>query len=381
MDFTLSDEQNMLLDSFRRFLESELRPVADRTRDTYIEKPEALAIQKQLIPFGVVNGMVPESMGGMDLDLVTYGMLMHELARVSPDIAITTQIFGLSAKMMKITPPHLKEQYLGPLMACEKVASIALSEPDVGSDLSAVKLRARLDGDQYVLNGEKTWISSGGYSDFIYCLARFQGGEQEGLGVILVDRSHGYETANLNKTALNSQSTAQVFFQDVRVPASNMVVQPPKALPALFELLSMSRPIVGLMALGVARAALDEAITYAKERVQFGAPIASKQMVQEKIAVMATKLEAGLLLCYRALEKSERGERPDPEAAMAKWYATEMAIEIVHDAVQIHGGNGITRDYLVEYLFRAVRVYAFTEGTTEIQKLMIGRTLLGVPAF
>jgi alkylation response protein AidB-like acyl-CoA dehydrogenase len=245
-----------------------------------------------------------------------------------------------------------------------------------------VKLRAKKDGDNYILNGEKTWNSSGGYSDFIFVLANFSdGSSDQGLGLILVERNHGYQTKDLEKTALNSQSTAQVFFNDVKVPAENVVVSAPNAMKSMLGTLAMSRPIVTMMALGIAQAALDEALSFAKDRKQFGGPIAGKQMIQDKLATMATKIEAGKLMTLKALDQIDRGALDQVHVAMTKWYGTEMACEVVYDAVQIHGASGIIREYLVEYLNRAVRVFPFTEGTTEIQKLIIGRALTGISAF
>lgn len=382
MDFSYSEDQVLILDSFKRFLEDEVRPIAVEYRDKFIPKDKAREIQKKLMPFGVVNGMVPEDDGGMGLDQVTYGLLMHELARVSPDICITTQIFGITSKLMCQAPQQIKDKYLKPLMHCDQFASVAMSEPDGGSDVASIKLKAKRDGDHYILNGEKTWISSGGYSDFLFLLARVVERDGDtGLGLILVERDDGYETSDLEKTALNSQSTAQVFFDNVRVSKDNVVVPAPNAMAHMMKALSGSRPIVALMALGIAQAALEEALAFAKERRQFGAPIAVKQLVQQKLAVMATKIEAGKLMALKALSLIDRGEDSSLQAAMSKWLGTELACEIVYDAVQIHGGSGIIRESPVEYMHRAVRVFPFTEGTTEIQQLAIGRALTGLSAF
>lgn len=382
MDFSHSEDQTILLDGFKRFLEDEIRPLADQYRDKFIEKDKALEIQKSLVPFGVVNGVVPEADGGLDLDQVTYGLLMHELARVSPDICITTQIYGVTAKLMANAPDHIKGKYQKDLMDCKTVASVGLSEPDGGSDMASVKLRAKRQGDNYILNGEKTWNSSGGYSDFVFVLARFyDGDEDQGLGLIIAERAHGYETQDLPKTALNSQSTAQVFFNNVKVPAENVVVPAPNAMKSMLQTLSMSRPIVTMMALGIAQAALDEALSFAKDRKQFGGPIAGKQMIQDKLATMATKIEAGKLMALKSLSLIDQCTPDQVQVAMTKWYGTELACEVVYDAVQIHGASGIIKEYLVEYLHRAVRVFPFTEGTTEIQKLIIGRALTGISAF
>jgi alkylation response protein AidB-like acyl-CoA dehydrogenase len=381
MDFTLTEEQQMITDSLGKYLQNELKPVVQEYRDRLIPKEKMLEIQQGLLDFGVGVGVVSEDLGGLGLDAVTLGLLQFELARVSPDLAITSLIQMTIGKLLPLVPEHLRSQYVGPVLASEKLGCVGMSEPGAGSQITAVNCRAKLDGDEYVINGEKMWISSGDYSDFIFLLARFNDDPVGGLGLILVDREHGYETTNIEKMGLNSQSTAQVFFQDVRVPASNLMVEPGKAMKALLTLLASSRPIVGLMALGIADAALEEAVQYSKDRVQFGKPIAGHQLMSAKMGEMATKVQAGKLLSFRALSAIDNKERSDVHSAMAKWFGTEVACEVVADAMQIHGGNGITREFPIEYMYRSVRPFMVTEGTNEIQKLAIGRSLTGIDAF
>ena len=256
MDFTLTEEQQMIVDSLGKYAQNELRPIAEEYRDRLIPTEKMREIQKGLLDFGVGVGVVSEELGGLGLDAVTMGLLQFEVARVSPDIAITSLIQMTVGKLLPLVPEHLREQYVDPVLAGEMLGCVGMSEPGAGSQVTAVNCRARLDGDEYVINGEKMWISSGDYSDFIFLLARFNDDPVGGLGLILVDRSHGYETTNIEKMGLNSQSTAQVFFQDVRVPASNLMVEPGKAMKALLTMLASSRPIVGLMALAIADAAL-----------------------------------------------------------------------------------------------------------------------------
>jgi alkylation response protein AidB-like acyl-CoA dehydrogenase len=296
-------------------------------------------------------------------------------------MAITALIQMIVGKLLHLVPGHLREQYVGPVLNADKLGCIGMSEPGAGSQVTAVNCRARLDGDEYVINGEKLWISNGGYSDFMFLLARFNDDPVGGLGLILVDREHGYQTSDIEKMGLNSQSTAQVYFEDVRVPASNLMVEPGLAMKTLFTSLAGSRPIVALMALGVAQAALDESVVYAKDRVQFGKPIAGHQLVSAMLGEMTTKIEAGKLLSFKALDAVDRGQRSDVEAAMCKWFGTEVACEVVNAAMQIHGGNGITREFPIEYMYRAVKPFTVTEGTNEIQKLSIGRALTGIDAF
>jgi alkylation response protein AidB-like acyl-CoA dehydrogenase len=381
MDFTLSEEQQMIVDSLGKYARNELKPLAAGYRDRLIPKGEMLEIQKSLLDFGVGAGVVTEELGGLGLDALTLGLLQFEVAKVSPDIAITSLIQMTVGKLLPLVPGHLRERYVGPLLTSEKLGCIGMSEPGAGSQVTAVNCRAREEGDEYVISGEKMWISSGGYSDFIFLLARFNDDPVGGLGLILVDREHGYQTSDIEKMGLNSQSTAIVSFQDVRVPAGNLMVEPGKAMKALLTMLASSRPIIGLMAMAIAEASLEEAVRYARERQQFGKPIAGHQLICAKLGEMATRIEAGKLMSYRALSAIDKGERADVYSAMAKWFGTELACEVVAEAMQIHGGNGITREFPIEYMYRSVRPFMVTEGTNEIQKLAIGRSLTGIDAF
>ena len=381
MDFQLTEEQQMIVDTLGKYAQNELKPIAEEYRDRLIPKEKMREIQQRLLDFGVGVGVVSEELGGMGLNALTMGLLQFEVARVSPDIAITSLIQMTVGKLLPLVPEHLREQYVDPVLAGEKLGCVGMSEPGAGSQVTAVSCRARLEGDEYVINGEKMWISSGDYSDFIFLLARFNDDPVGGLGLILVDREDGYETTNIEKMGLNSQSTAQVFFQDVRVPASNLMVEPGKAMKALLTLLASSRPIVGLMALAIADAALEEAVQYAQDRTQFGKPIAGHQLICAKLGEMATKVQAGKLMSFRALSAIDNKERSDVYSAMAKWFGTEVACEVVAEAMQVHGGNGITKEFPIEYMYRSVRPFMVTEGTNEIQKLAIGRSLTGIDAF
>jgi len=381
MDFQLSEEQSLLIDGFRKFLQRDAKPLAERYRDQLIPVEEMQRIQRAMADFGVGAGVIEENFGGMGVDAVTAGLLQFELSRISPDIAVTSLIQNIVGKLMRYVPEPLRAGYLEDVLAVNRFGCVGMSEPDAGSQVTAVRCRAVEDGNDYVINGEKLWISNGGYSDFMFLLARFNDDPVGGLGLILVERKDGYETNDIEKMGLNSQSTAQVSFQDVRVPVTNLMVPPGDAMKTLFVSLAGSRPLVSLMALGVAQAALDESVSYAQDRTQFGKPIAGHQLISAKIGEMATKIEAGKLLALKALSQVDRGERSDLSAAMSKWFGTQMACEVVGEAMQIHGGNGITKEYPIEYMYRAVRAFMVTEGTNEIQKLSIGRALTGIDAF
>ena len=381
MTFHYSEEQELLLQGFRKFLEKEVQPLAERFRDQLIPVEEMRRIQRAMSDFGVGAGVVDVELGGLGVDAVTSGLLQFELSRVSPDVAVTSLIQMITGKLLNFVPATFRDQVAADVLAVNRFGCVGMSEPDAGSQVTAVRCRAVEEADHYVINGEKLWISNGGYSDFLFLLARFNDDPAGGLGLIMVNRDQGYETSDIEKMGLNSQSTAQVVFQDVRVPKEQLMVAPGDAMKTLFVSLAGSRPVVALMALGVAQASLDASVMYAQDRVQWGKPIAGHQLISAKLGEMATKIEAGKLLALSALAQVDRKERSDTAAAMAKWFGTEMACEVVAEAMQIHGGNGITKEYPIEYMYRAVRPFMVTEGTNEIQKLSIGRALTGIDAF
>ncbi|MEL0163237.1 MAG: acyl-CoA dehydrogenase family protein, partial [Halieaceae bacterium] len=265
MNFQLSEEQLLLIAGFQKFLDREVKPLALRYRDELIPVSEMQSIQRAMIDFGAGAGVVDEQLGGLGVDAVTSGLLQFELSRSSPDIAVTALIQNIVGKLLKYVPEPLRERYIEDVLSVNRFGCVGMSEPDAGSQVTAVRCRASEDGDDYIINGEKLWISNGGYSDFIFLLARFNDDPVGGLGLILVERQHGYQTSDIEKMGLNSQSTAQMVFQDVRVPKTNMMVAPGEAMKALFISLAGSRPLVSLMALGVAQAALDESIRYAQD--------------------------------------------------------------------------------------------------------------------
>ena len=381
MDFSPTEEQRIAIDSFRRFLAAEVAPAVAQYDDSFIPKDRMRGLLGKLLPFGMGNGLVDEAHGGLGLDPLTVGLLFEELARVSPDLAIVALIQMEAGLLLGAGSESIRANYLTPLLHGEKFACIGISEPGAGSNIAEIKSRARREGGGHLLSGEKQWISNGHYSDFCICVAREEDGPGDGIGLFIVDREAGYESRNIPKMALNRQSTAQLHFDAARVPAENLLVPPGEGLKRLLALLSGSRPLVGLLAVGVARAALDHAIDYAKSREQHGKVIARHQLVQARIAEMAVKIDASRLLLYRALDLAGRGERSGFESSMAKYFATEAACEVTRHALAIHGGNGVAREFSVEELYRVAPILAVTEGTPEMQQLIIGRSLLGESAF
>lgn len=374
-----TEEQIMACDSLRRFLDDQIEPEYLKVKDAPFEKEVIQGFMTRLAEFGLTSAPHPEEAGGMGLDWTTHLMLFEEVGVTAIDIALPILINVVAGEiLLKLGSDEIREKYIGPLLAGEITASMGISEPNVGSDVAAVKTRARRDGDDWVINGEKTWITNGRFSDFLICTCA----TDEGLTHILVDRKeHGYETRDIKKMGLNAQSTAQIFLDDVRVPIANTIGEVGRGLQQTLVVFERARVHMAMWGISLARRALEESIRYAQERNQHGKQIAGHQLIADKIAVMATEIDAARLLTLRAAGMIDRGERCDKECAMAKWYGTEIAVNATRQAVQIHGGNGVTTDFIVERLAREAIIGPIPDGTTEIQKLLIARTLTGVQAF
>ena len=373
-----TEEQRLAVESFRKFLNAEIKPIAREYVDRFIPKEKMREITQAIAEFGMPGAAVPVEHGGLGLGYVTQGMLFEELVTVSVDIGLCVMINNGAAEFLVDAPAHLREKYLPGLLAGKIFGSFGISEPDVGSNVIDIKTRGVRDGDHFIINGEKTWISNGHYSDYIICTTRT--GDRE-LSHILIDREeHGYESRNIEKIAMNSQSTAQIFITDARVPVANVIGQEGAALKNTMKVFEKARAHVGMLSVGLMRAAVEETIAYVTDRKQFGKPIAAHQLVSAKLAEMATLTDASRLMCFRALSLIDAGVRCDLQSSMAKWFATEMGVKVCRDAVQLHGGNGLTKAFQVERLAREAIVIPIPDGTTEIQKLVIGRGLTGISA-
>ncbi|GMG95075.1 MULTISPECIES: acyl-CoA dehydrogenase family protein [Cupriavidus] len=373
-----TEDQTLAVESFRKFLQSEIKPVAREYRDRFIPKEKMRELTQRIAEFGLPGCSIPAELGGMGLTFTMQGMLFEELVACSCDIALAVMInLGLPL-LLTGASQELRDRYMADALAGKIFSSVAISEPDVGSNVAEIKTRAVRDGDHYIINGEKTWISNGEYSDVVVVTCR----TETGLSHILVDRhEHGYESRNIDKIALGSQSTAQLFFQDVRVPVTNLIGNEGEGLKNTMKLFEVARGHVGTLSIGLMRASLEESIAYAKDRKQFGKPIAAHQLVAAKIANMAMLLDASRLMCHRVFGLIDAGVRCDMEASMAKAFATEAAVRACRDAVQLHGGNGITKEFNVERYLREAIIIPIPDGTTEIQQLAISRALTGISAF
>jgi len=315
----------------------------------------------------------------MGLDWSTHLMLFEEVGVTAMDIALPILINVVGADLLlRLGTDEQRARYIPQLLAGETSVAMGISEPGVGSDVAAVKTRARKDGGDWVISGEKTWISNGRFADFLICTCN----TGEGLTHILVDRKeHGFETRDIPKIGLNAQSTSQIFLDEVRVPVENTIGAEGRGLQQTLVVFERARVHMAMWGIALARRALEESIRYSQERNQHGKQIAGHQMIADKIATMATEIDAARLLTHRAAGMIDRDKRCDTECAMAKWYGTEIAVNATRQAVQIHGGNGVTREFIVERLAREAIIGPIPDGTTELQKLLIARSLTGVAAF
>ena len=380
MEFQPDEEQRMAVESVRRFLDDKLEPEIRGHGPGFIPRQLMQRWTSELTQFGHITAPHAEQWGGLDMGWLTHLMVFEEIVYSSLDVAIPGFINAVGIELIRRNASSdLQDRYLPGLVAGELFVSIGISEPDVGSDVAAGKTRAVRDGDHWIINGEKTWITNGAYSDILICTCRT--GDDE-ISHILIDRAESpYEVRDIEKMALNGQSTAQIFLTDCRVPAGNTLGQPGDGLRNTLKVFEIARCHMAMWSIGIARRALDEAIAYAKERTQHGRKIAGHQLIADKLATMATQIDAARLLTHRAIALVDAGIRAETECAMAKWFATEMAIGVTRDALQIHGGNGVTRDFIVERLAREAIICPIPDGTTEIQKLIIARALTGIGAF
>jgi alkylation response protein AidB-like acyl-CoA dehydrogenase len=380
MNFQMTDEQRIAVDSLRQFLDKEIEPEFIAHGEGFIPKEKMRKWQMALTPFGLINAPFPEKWGGVGLDWETHLLLFEEVAVTSMDIAIPLVLNAVCADMLvQHASEKIKQKYLPGLLAGELFLAMGISEPNVGSDVAAVSTKAVRDGDHWVINGEKTWITNGVYADAFICTCKT--GEGELTHILVPNDTPGYETRDIQKMALNGQSTAQIFLTDVRVPVENVIGSIGSGLKNTLVVFERARCHMAAWGYSIARRAMQEAIKYSQDRVQHGKPIAGHQLVAEKLATMATEIDAARLLTLRAVSMIDAGIRCDTECSMAKWYATEIAVIATRNALQIHGGNGVTKEFIVERLVRESIIAPIPDGTTEIQKLLISRNLTGIQAF
>lgn len=379
MDFRLSPEQEVLRRSIREFAEAEIRPHV-------MAWDEAQQFPHELVPrlasLGLLGIQFPERFGGAAMSAVDYCLCIEELSRVDPSVGITVAAHnGLcSSHIFLFGTEAQRERYLTPLARGQVLGAWGLTEPTAGSDAAGTRTAAVRDGDHWVLNGAKTFITHGSVAGVMVAMAvtdRARG--NRGISAFIVPKgTPGMAPGKKeNKLGFRASDTSEVVFTDCRVPADHLLGDEGQGFINALQVLDAGRIGIAALSVGLAQGAYEAALRYARERRQFGRPIAAFQAIQFKLADMATRIEAARWLTYRAADLKDRGHaRTTRESSIAKLYASEIAVRAAEEAVQIHGGYGFTKDYPPEKFFRDVKLMTIGEGTSEIQRLVIARHLL-----
>lgn len=373
-----TEDQSAIRDAARDFALSEIDPGA-AARDASGEFPKA--ILAQLGEMGFLGMTVPEAYGGAGVDFLSYILALEQVAYADASVAVTMSVNNsvACAPILAFGTEAQKQKYLKPLASGEVLGGFMLTEPDAGSDAAALKTRAtRVDGG-WKLNGAKAWITNGGLGRYFVTMARTDPDKgKKGISAFILDADQPGVVMGRpeEKMGLRSSKTVMVALEDAFVPEDALLGKPGDGLKVAFGGLDGGRVGIAAQALGIAQRAMDESVAYAKARHSFGKPIGEHQMIQTYLAEMEARLQASRLLVYRAAALKEAGKSCTVEAATAKLFTTESAVWICDRAVQIHGGYGYSREYLVERLYRDVRVTTIYEGTSEIQRMVIARELL-----
>src|SRR5262245_28642076 len=368
----------MLRDTIRRFVEESVLP-GELERDAKAEFH--LDLVKKLAEMGLLGIPVPEEFGGAGMSTMCYALTVEEIAKVSGSLALTLAAhtslgtmpivdFGTDEQKRTFVPPLARGDYLG---------AFGLTEPGAGSDSGATKTTATREGDEYVLSGQKAWITNAGEAGSFVVTARTSAGRgTEGISAFIVKReTKGFSVGPPEKKlGLHSSDSRPIYFDRCRVPAAQRLGPEGDGFKQFMRTLDRGRIVIGAMALGLAEGALDRSLKYSKERKTFGREIAAHQAIAFKLADMATQIAAARHLVWDAARRKDAGMPFAREAAMAKLFASEMAMRVTSDAIQIHGGYGYTREYHVERMYRDAKLCTIGEGTSEIQRLVISRSLI-----
>ncbi len=378
MDFELTEEEKMTQECARDFAEKRLMPVAAEL-DEKQEFPRELVAE--MAELGLMGVPVPEEHGGGGLSTAAYTIAVEEVSRGCASVGVTLSAHTSLAcdPLVKYGSDEQKEKFLKPLASGEKLGAHAMTEPGAGTDLGAVSMAAKKDGDGYVLNGSKIFITNGGVADIVLVLASTdREAKAKGLSVFVVEKgTPGFSVGKTeHKLGIRASNTAELVFQDCRVPAANLLGDEGAGFKIGLVTLDGGRIGIAAQAVGIGRAALEAAIAYAKERQQFGKPIGAFQAVQWMIAEGATELDAARLLYLRAAQAKDSGGRFSGQAAMAKLFASEAASRAADRSIQIHGGYGYTTEYAPERHYRDARITQIYEGTSEVMRMVIAGGLL-----
>ncbi len=378
MTFEHTSEQIALRRAVREFAEAEIRPHV-------MEWDEAqtfpMEVVKKLGRLGYLGSIFPEEYGGSGLGYIEYSIIIEELSRVdgSVGIIVAAHTSLCSNHILKCGSEEQRKKYLPKLTNGDWIGCWSLTEPEAGSDAAGTRTTAVLDGDTWVLNGAKTFTTNAHYADLCVAMAvTDRGHAQHGVSAFAVEKgAAGFRAGKKeNKLGLRASATGEVIFENCRLPRCHLVGQRGEGFVDSLRILDGGRISIAALALGMAQGAYDAALKYSKQRKQFGRPISEFQAIQHKLVDMATEIDASRLLIYRAGWLLDQGKRVTRESAMAKLFASEAAVRIANEAVQIHGGYGFIKDYPVEKFYRDVKLCTIGEGTSEIQRLVIARQLL-----
>jgi alkylation response protein AidB-like acyl-CoA dehydrogenase len=380
MEFMLTDEQKMVREMAAKFADAELKPIADRLDREHTHSPEVL---KAMGEMGIMGVAIPTEYGGGGMDYVSYAMVVSEISRgcggTGTIVAAHNSLYCYP--VLKFGTEEQKKKFLFPAASGQSVGCYALTEADAGSDPAAVRTTAVLDGDSWVINGEKKFITNGNIADFcVFAASTDRSKGYKGISQFVCDvrETPGFKVGRVEeKLGINASGTAELIFVDARIPKENILGEPGAGLKQMLSTLDSGRISIASQALGIGRACLEEAIEYAKVRTQFGKPIADFQAIQWKLADMATHLDAAELLIWRAAWLEDHGLPFEKEAAMAKMYASDSAMSAGIEGIQVLGGYGYCKEYPMERHMRDAKITQIYEGTNEIQRLVIARNILG----
>ena len=378
MDFKLTKEQEMIKKMVREFAENEVKPIASEIDENERFPEETI---KKMAKLDLLGLTIPEEYGGVNVDGVSYAIVIEELSRACASTGVITAVHNSIAPfpIIKYGTEEQKKKYLPALARGDYLGAFALTEPNAGTDAAGIQTTAEKDGDEYVLNGTKIFITNAPQAGIITVLAKTDKSKgARGISAFIVEKdTPGFRLGVLEtKMGIRGSHQAELIFEDCRIPAENLIGSEGMGFRIAMEGLDHGRVGIAAQAVGIAQGALDEAVEYAKQREQFGRPLAKFQAIQWMIADMETRINAARWLVYSAADKKTRGKRFSKDAAMAKLFASETANWVVNRAVQIHGGYGYTKDYPVERYFRDAKITEIYEGTSEVQRMVIAGTML-----